>query len=195
MICPQQQALHDPARITRARIPRIARRRRRAAPAAPPVNTAEPAISDDPSRGSCSVFDRIADKHSQPLTFAYQWVRCGADGGRPDGGDCTIISAATGRRYQLVRADVDFRMRVRVTATNAQGTQTVASNPTAAVLGPREPRLSHGPRNPGLGFVVTADPARGAAVRRSRSRIAGFAATRRAATVCRSGARPAARTV
>jgi hypothetical protein len=50
-------------------------------------------------------------------------------------------------------------MRVRVTATNAQGTQTVASNPTAAILGP--------PVNTSLpvvrgtlvsGSVVTADP-------------------------------------
>jgi len=131
----------------------------RAAPAAPPVNTAEPAITGRPEQGRTLTSSTGSWTGTQPLTFAYQWVRCGADGGRPDGGDCTIISGATGRRYQLVRADVDFRMRVRVTATNAQGTQTVASNPSAAVLGP--PVNTSLPTVRGTlvsGSVVTADP-------------------------------------
>jgi hypothetical protein len=86
-------------------------------------------------------------------------VRCGADGGRPDGGDCTIVSGATDRRYQLVRADVDFRMRVRVTATNAEGSQTVASNPTVVVLGPPVNTSIPAVRgNMVLGSLATADP-------------------------------------
>jgi hypothetical protein len=97
-----------------------------AAPAAPPANTAEPAITGRAEQGRTLTSSTGSWTGTQPLTFAYQWVRCGADGGRPDGGDCTIISGATGRRYQLVRADVDFRMRVRLTATNAQGSLTVA---------------------------------------------------------------------
>ena len=65
------------------------------------------------------------------LSYAYRWVRCGLDGGRPDGGDCGFILGATRSNYELTGADVGFRMRVRVTATNADGSRTVASNPTA----------------------------------------------------------------
>jgi hypothetical protein len=36
----------------------------------------------------------------------------------------------------VAAADVGFRLRVRVTATNSDGEQTVASNPTAVVVGP-----------------------------------------------------------
>lgn len=130
-----------------------------AVPATPPVNTAEPAITGRAEQGRTLTSSTGSWSGTQPITFAYQWVRCGTDGGRPDGGDCTIISGATGRRYQLVRADVDFRMRARVTATNAQGSHTVASNPTTVVLGPPANTSLPSVRGTMLsGSVVTADP-------------------------------------
>jgi hypothetical protein len=67
------------------------------------------------------------------MTFAYQWVRCGADGGKPDGSNCTTISGATGTSYVLTSAEVGSRIRARVTATNSSGSQTAASNPTDVV--------------------------------------------------------------
>lgn len=70
------------------------------------------------------------------MTFAFAWVRCGADGGRPDGGDCVLISGATSDRYVLRAADVGSRIRARVTAANADGSKAAASNPTAVVTGP-----------------------------------------------------------
>ena len=36
------------------------------------------------------------------ITYAYQWVRCGAGGGLPDGSDCPSIPGATGSSYTLV---------------------------------------------------------------------------------------------
>ena len=51
----------------------------------------------------------------------------------------------------------------------------------------REHVSPHGPRNPGLGFRRDGRSGAWSGRGRSRSRIAGFAATRRAATVCRSG--------
>lgn len=130
-----------------------------AAPAAPPNNTAEPAISGRAEQGRVLTSSNGSWTGTQPITLAYQWVRCGADGGRSDGGDCTLISGATGPRYLLVRADVDFRMRVRVTATNAQGSRTVASNPTNAVVGPPVNTSLPTVRGTMLnGSVVTADP-------------------------------------
>ena len=56
--------------------------------------------------------------------------------GRPDGSDCTSIAGATGTRHTVAGADVGFRLRIRVTATNSEGSQTVASDPTAVVVGP-----------------------------------------------------------
>jgi len=129
-----------------------------AAQAAPPMNTAEPAISGRAEQGR-SLSTSNGSWSGTQLSFAYQWVRCGADGGRPDGGDCAVISGATKRNYEVVRADVDFRLRVRVTASNAEGSSTVASNPTATVVGPpvnTSIPLVRG--NMVVGSVVTADP-------------------------------------
>lgn len=130
-----------------------------AAQAVPPTSTTEPAISGRPEQGRTLSASTGSWSGTQPFAFAYQWVRCDADGGRPDGGDCTVISGATERRYQLVRADVDFRMRVRVTATNAEGSRTAASNPTTTVVGP--PVNTSIPvvgGNMVVGSLATADP-------------------------------------
>ena len=107
-----------------------------AAPATPPSNTAEPAISGTAEQGRTLRTSNGSWSGTQPISFAYQWVRCGADGGRPDGGDCAIVSGATSRDYRLGAGDVGFRMRARVTAANADGSRTAASNPTAVVAGP-----------------------------------------------------------
>jgi hypothetical protein len=130
-----------------------------AAPAAPPTNTGEPAISGRAEQGRTLSSSRGSWSGTQPISLAYQWVRCGADGGRPDGGNCAIVSGATSREYRLSSADVGFRMRVRVTASNAEGSRTVASNPTEPVVGPPVNTSSPTVRGTMLvGQVVTADP-------------------------------------
>jgi hypothetical protein len=130
-----------------------------AAPAAPPSNTAEPAISGTAEQGRTLRSSNGSWSGTQPISFAYQWVRCGADGGRPDGGNCAIVSGATSRDYRLGGADVGFRMRARVTAANADGSRAAASNPTAVVVGP--PVNTSAPTVGGtalVGSVVTANP-------------------------------------
>jgi hypothetical protein len=130
-----------------------------AAPAAPPSNTGEPTISGRAEQGRTLEGTNGRWTGTGPLVFSYAWVRCGTDGGRPDGGDCAIVSGATGRRHTLRAADVGFRMRIRVTATNAEGSQTVASNPTAVVQGPPVNTMQPFPRGSMVvGQVVTADP-------------------------------------
>ena len=130
-----------------------------AAPAAPPSNTAEPAISGTAEQGRTLRTSNGSWSGTQPISFAYQWVRCGADGGRPDGGDCAIVSGATSRDYRLGAGDVGFRMRARVTAANADGSRTAASNPTAVVAGPPVNTSAPAVRGTTLvGSVVTADP-------------------------------------
>lgn len=98
-----------------------------------PTLTAEPRIA-----GSAVVGEQLTATAGswigdQPIALAHQWVRCGADGGNPDGSNCTNISGATGTTYVLTTADVGSRLRIRETATNPSGSRTAASNPTAAV--------------------------------------------------------------
>jgi hypothetical protein len=100
-----------------------------------PDNTAEPRITGVASVGS-TLSASTGSWTANPTTFAFQWVRCPAGGGRPDGTDCAAIGGATTSRYVVATADVDHRIRVRVTAANADGQQTVASNATPRVRQP-----------------------------------------------------------
>jgi hypothetical protein len=65
---------------------------------------------------------------TRPLTFSYQWRRCGSGGG-----NCVDLSGATAKTYVLVAADQGRRMRVRVTAGNSAGSSSAVSRPTAVV--------------------------------------------------------------
>jgi hypothetical protein len=98
-----------------------------------PVNTAEPVISGSPVEGSTLTTTTGTWTGVGTITYAYQWVRCGADGGLPDGSDCPSISGATSSSYTLTADDVDRRLRVQVTATNAAGSTTATANPTDLV--------------------------------------------------------------
>ena len=130
-----------------------------AAPSQVPANTAEPTISGRAEQGRALSVSRGSWSGSGPVAYAYRWVRCGPEGGRPDGGDCIPIAGATQTRYDLRGADVGFRMRVRVTATNSQGSQTAATNPTAVVVGPPvNTRLPGVQGNMLNGSTATADP-------------------------------------
>ena len=130
-----------------------------AAAASPPSNTAEPAISGTAEQGRTLRTSNGSWSGTQPISFAYQWVRCGADGGRPDGGNCAIVSGATSRDYRLGAGDVGFRMRARVTAANADGSRTAASNPTAGVAGAPVNTSIPAVRGTTLvGSILTADP-------------------------------------
>ena len=104
-----------------------------------PTNVGEPAISGLTLEGQLLTTTNGTWNGTQPMTFTYRWVRCGPNGGLPDGSNCSRISGATGKTYQLRSADVGFRLRVRVTATNSSGSATVASNPTDTIGG-RRPR-------------------------------------------------------
>jgi hypothetical protein len=103
-----------------------------AAAQARPDNTAEPRITGAASVGS-TLSASTGTWTGSPTSFAYQWVRCPENGGRPDGSDCASIGGATTAKYVVATADVDRRLRVRVTAANADGQQTVASNATPRV--------------------------------------------------------------
>jgi hypothetical protein len=77
---------------------------------------------------------------SQPITYAYQWRRCGAGGG-----SCVDVANATGKTYVLTTADVGRRMRVVVKATNSAGSSTAVSRPSAVVRAATTPPPVTGP--------------------------------------------------
>jgi hypothetical protein len=97
-----------------------------------PVSTSDPVISGSTVEGT-TLTTTTGTWTGTSLTYAYQWVRCAADGGLPDGSDCPSIPGATASGYTLGSDDVGRRLRVQVTATNGTGSATVGSNPTALV--------------------------------------------------------------
>ena len=70
----------------------------------------------------------------RPLRFAYQWRRC-----EVGGGSCVDLAGATAKTYVLAAADAGHRMRVRVTASNAVGSSSAVSRPTAIVRSGSQP--------------------------------------------------------
>ena len=112
----------------------------------PPRNIVEPSITGTPQQGF-SLFGEVGTwAGATPITYTYQWTRCGAGGGAADGSNCTFVSGATSSSYVPTSDDVGQRLRLRVTATNSLGVQTVASNASAPVLAPTTAPLQ-APRN------------------------------------------------
>jgi hypothetical protein len=94
-----------------------------------------------------------------PTSFAYQWLRCNSGGN-----SCGSVANGTLKTYTLVGADAGHTMRVRVTATNADGSNAAQSDQTATVAAATS---SAAPKNtapptitgtPKVGQTLTADP-------------------------------------
>jgi len=124
-----------------------------AATAAAPVNTAPPTISGTPQVGQTLTASNGTWTNS-PTSFAYQWLRC--NGG---GNACANVANGTQKTYTVVGADAGRTLRVRVTATNADGSASAESNQTTVVApatstaGPKKHRgsdhLRHAEGRPG----------------------------------------------
>ena len=92
-----------------------------------PVNTTPPTIT-----GTAQVGQTLTAGNgtwtNTPTSFAYQWLRCNAGGN-----SCVSVSNGTLKTYTLVGADATHTMRVRVTATNADGSASAQSDQTEVV--------------------------------------------------------------
>jgi hypothetical protein len=92
-----------------------------------PPNTQPPTIT-----GSTVVGEKLTASPGtwtgSGVTFAYLWSRCDAAGVA-----CADITTATQNTYTLVTADDGKTLRVKVTGTNASGSNSVTSAQTAVV--------------------------------------------------------------
>ncbi len=78
-----------------------------------------------------------------PTSYAYQWQRCDFDAL-----NCVNVGGATGETYGVRSADIGYRLRVQVTARNAQGAGTATSNLSDVVAPATQPNS-----RPSLGLV------------------------------------------
>jgi len=92
-----------------------------------PANTALPTISGVAQAGQ-TLTGSTGSWTGAPTSFAFQWQRCDSAGAT-----CVDVPGATAATYTLGGADVGSTVRVAVTASNAAGTTTAVSLPTAVV--------------------------------------------------------------
>ena len=101
--------------------------------AAPPVNTAPPALPGPATQGQPLQADAGNWTGTGPVTHTYQWQRCDAAGN-----NCQDVAGATGSSYTPGAEDVGGTVRVVVTSTNSVGSSVSASAPVtvAALVAP-----------------------------------------------------------
>ena len=98
-----------------------------AASVAAPTNTEAPSISGSPIVGKDLTGDR-GTWTGAGNSYTYVWQRCDTNGA-----NCKPISGETGTTHTLVSGDLGATIRFEVTASNADGKKTEASNPTGEV--------------------------------------------------------------
>jgi Tol biopolymer transport system component len=80
------------------------------------ANTTPPSIEGIAQDGKKLTVDVGAWSGVTPISYAYQWQSCNSGGG-----ECEDIEGATDPSYALTSADLETKLRVRVTATNPGG--------------------------------------------------------------------------
>ena len=96
----------------------------------PPNNEVAPTITGSARSGNTLQVERGHWTGTDPIAYTYRWQRC--DG---DGTNCVDIDGATSLEYALTDDDVGHTLRIVARGTNAAGTSSVISTPTA-VVGP-----------------------------------------------------------
>jgi hypothetical protein len=125
------------------------------AAAAPPQEKQQPSIEGEATQGN-TLIAKNGEWSNDPLTFMYQWQRCDQNVN-----NCTSIAGAREKTYKLTDDDVGKRIRVLVTATNADGSTTANSKATDVVSSSKPPQMRSRPSISGkvaIGEELTANP-------------------------------------
>jgi hypothetical protein len=102
-----------------------------AQPAVAPSNSENPSVVGTAQDGQQLIARDGEWTGTNPMTFTYQWQRCNNAGQA-----CADIANATGKAYRVATADVNNRLRVRVTARNGDGSAAEATAQTPVVTPP-----------------------------------------------------------
>jgi hypothetical protein len=100
----------------------------------PPTVRSLPTIDGEAREGQTLTARNGEWGGKMPIRYAYQWRRCKADGN-----GCSNIGGETRTTYLVRAADVNSTLRVRVTATNDDGSATAVSSPTPVVVSRTNP--------------------------------------------------------
>ena len=98
-----------------------------AASATAPTNTKEPSVTGSPIVGK-DLTGNDGTWTGTGNTYARKWLRCDKNAA-----SCAAIAGATATKYKVTSADLGATIRFEVTASNADGTKTVQSNPTPVI--------------------------------------------------------------
>ncbi len=82
----------------------------------PPAVTSYPTVSGTAQRGQTLTATTGSWTGTQPIDYAYQWLRCDSTGA-----NCNPIGGATSTTYTLTSTDVGSTIEVTVTASNTAG--------------------------------------------------------------------------
>jgi hypothetical protein len=128
-----------------------------------PLNASVPRISGTARAGQTITVQPGDWRGAQPMTFTFQWQRCGHEGR-----DCASIAGAVRPTFTLETEDVGHRLRAVVVAENDAGRASAVSRATNVVEA-APPPPAQAPRNvtrPTIagsavqGATLTADPGR-----------------------------------
>ena len=90
-----------------------------------PTNDSGPSLAGFPEETKPLKVDVGEWSGGQPMGFTYQWFLC-----NEEGKECAEIIGATEAQYTPTTEDVEGKLKVKVTATNAVGSASETSNPS-----------------------------------------------------------------
>jgi hypothetical protein len=100
----------------------------------PPTVRTMPSIQGEAREGKTLTATRGEWGGRTPIRFAFQWRRC-----QQGGVNCANIAGQTNSTYVVRAADVNSTIRVRVTATNDDGSATAVAAATPTVVSASNP--------------------------------------------------------
>jgi hypothetical protein len=99
-----------------------------------PTNSSLPTISGTTTTAQALTANPGTWSGSAPITYQYQWLICGANGDK-----CHDIGGATSQTYTLRSEDAGNTVRVRVIASNSDGSNSATSGATAHIAASSKP--------------------------------------------------------